>query len=84
MNIVTLSSQNQITLPVGLGLTPRGRFWVDKQDDKIILEPIRGSIIDDLTGSLASFIPQDKRNVSWETALREAKIAKAKKVANDS
>lgn len=83
MNIVTLSSQNQITLPVGLGLIPRERFLVDKQGGKIVLEPINGSLVDELVGSLEEFIPKDKKNIPVETAIKMAKIAKSRQVIAD-
>lgn len=57
---------------------------MDWQNNRIILEPIKGSLVDELVGSLSGFIPKNKKNVPWETALREAKIAKAQKIAHDS
>lgn len=83
MNIVTLSSQNQITLPVSLGLVPRGRFFVGKQGSKIVLEPIQGSVTDQLAGSLTKYISKDKLGKSWKQIMAETQKIRAKHLANE-
>ena len=83
MNIVTLSSQNQITLPMSLGLIPRGKFFVGKQGSKIVLEPIQGSITDKLAGSLTKYISKDKLGKSWKVIMTETQKIRAKHIASE-
>lgn len=81
MNIVTLSSQNQITLPVSLGLIPRERFFIDKDENKIVLTRIKKTVVDELAGCLEKYIPENKKKIPVEKAIRLAKIAHAKEIA---
>ena len=82
MTLVTISSKNQITIPVeylrALGLKPGKRFLVDKKNDELSLKPVRGSIVDELAGSLEKFIPEDRKAISVEDAIKLGKLAMAK------
>ena len=85
MTLVTISSKNQITIPVeylrALGLKPGKRFLVDKKNDELSLMPVRGSIVDELAGSLEKFIPEDRKAISVEDAIKLGKLAMAKHAA---
>lgn len=84
MTLVTISSKNQITIPVdylrALDLKPGERFLIDKRDEKLVFEPVRGSIIDELAGSLEKFIPVNKKRIPIDEAIKRAKIMHARKV----
>lgn len=76
--IATLTSKNQLTLPVAvvrsLSLMPGERLWITKEKDRIILEKI-GSI-KDLQGILA-----DNPLAKKYTAIQMVKLARKMKVA---
>lgn len=77
--IATLTSKNQLTLPVGivddLLLSPGTRMWIKKEKNSIVLEKI-GSLRE-IQGILAES-PLSKKYSSEETVLlaRKAKVAR--------
>ena len=85
MKIVTLSSKNQITIPKEaleeLQLIPQRKLLIRYQKDKIVLEPIRKSIVEETAGSLKKYIPKNKLGKSWATIKEETKRKTAKKLA---
>ena len=88
MNIITLSSKQQITLPqeilIQLAFEPGSKLLLETDKEKIILTPIRKSIVDQLGGSLARYVASEKRGVAFEQVLRETKSIVAKKLAQDN
>jgi len=84
MTLVTTSSKNQVTIPAAylrdLGLKPGEHFLIDNKGKELIFKPIKGSIVDELAGSLEKFIPADKKKISIEKAIRLAKIMHAKEL----
>lgn len=85
MKIVTLSSKNQITIPKEavdrLELLPRRKLFMTYQQDKIILQPLRKSIVDQTAGSLTRYVAKNKLGKSWKTILSETKKKTARKLA---
>ena len=64
MQIATISSKNQITLPVSilrsLGLSPSRKVLVKKEDESIVITPVKKDMIEELSGSLNKYISKDK------------------------
>lgn len=87
MNIVTLSSKQQITLPqeilIQLAFEPGSKLLLETDKEKIVLTPIKKSIVDQLGGSLARYVALKKRGVAFEQVLKETKSIVAKKLAQD-
>lgn len=85
MNLVTLSSQNQITIPAvylrEFGLGAGGKFLVDKKENKLVFEPVKGSIVDELAGSLTKFVPKSKLGKSWKEIKVETDKVRLKDLA---
>jgi len=84
MNIATISSKNQITLPVelllGLSLRPYDKVLVEQEKKTIVLKPISGSIVSELGGSLNKFTKAEKLGVSFEEIMKETKKKTAKRL----
>lgn len=74
----TLTSKNQLTLPVSvvdfMALTPGAQFWVEKTQKKIILEKVSG--LRDVQGILA-----DHQQTTKHTADQIVRLARKKKIA---
>jgi AbrB family looped-hinge helix DNA binding protein len=64
MKIATISSKNQITLPVSimkaLGLTAKSKVYIRVKDDKVVIEPVSKSVVEELGGSLTHLVSKDK------------------------
>jgi len=64
MKLVTISSKNQITIPAeylrSLGLSSSSKVLVEKKNKKILLTPVKKSIVDEVAGSLTHLIPKGK------------------------
>jgi len=82
MNVVTISSKNQISLPVALlrdmGFGSGSKLVVERSNDKISLKPINKSVVESLAGSLRRYIPMNKLHVPWEEAVVMARKARVK------
>lgn len=76
MHLAKISSQNQITIPVGimrqLGLKQADRVVVTVEQDKIVLVPQEESVVEELAGSLDEYVAEDKKGKSWEKIKEEA------------
>lgn len=85
MNIVTLSSKNQITLPIelltSLGITPKEKLLVDIKDNLLFLKPLKTSIVDESAGSLTKYITANKLSVPFSSVYKETKKITAKKLS---
>ncbi|MFH1840704.1 MAG: AbrB/MazE/SpoVT family DNA-binding domain-containing protein [Candidatus Shapirobacteria bacterium] len=85
MKIVTLSSKQQITLPqevLGLlAFEPGEKFLLEADREKIILSPMKKSVVSRVGGSLARYIPRAKRGVSFEQVMKETQKIAARKIA---
>lgn len=87
MNVVTLSSRNQIAIPVAMlrefNFEPQTKLIIEKVGNKITLEPIKKSVVDSVSGSLLQHIPKNKLNVPWKKVISEARKAMAYAAANN-
>ena len=87
MNIVTLSTNNQIAIPSyllhDLDFGPGNKLIIQKMGNKISLEPMKKSVVDSVSGSLLHLIPSNKRGTSWEKIIAIAKTAKAHEKAHN-
>lgn len=85
MQIVTISSKNQITIPVELlrsfGLSPARKLLVEKEGTGIVLRPLRKTIVGETAGSLTSFVASAKFDKNWEKILGETKKKVSKRLA---
>lgn len=87
MTLVTLSSQNQITLSKhildSLNLKPRDRLAIHRKSHYIILEPIIKSVAEDTYGSLAKYVTSKKAGKTVSEIIEVTKKRTAKKLARE-
>jgi len=87
MKIVTLSSKNQITLPKELlfylGLEARGRLIIENGDQKLILKPLKTTIVDQTADSLTRYINSSRLKKSFKKILKETKKKTAYRLAKN-
>ena len=82
MNIVTISSQRQITLPkhllLNLNLRPKEKVSIEAHKDGVLLKPLKTSIAKQLAGSLRKYIHPSKLGVPFDVIMEETikKVAK--------
>lgn len=85
MNIVTISSKNQITLPIelliSLGITPREKLLVDTKDNLLVLKPLKTSVTDEVAGSLTKHISSGKLGTPLSIVFNKTKKITAKKLS---
>lgn len=78
MGFATLTTKNQLTLPVNIvdymALVPGAQFWVERAEGKIVLERITG--LRDVQGILANH-PLTKKYTADEVI----RLARKKKIA---
>lgn len=88
MQIVTISSKNQITLPVALlrsfGLTQFQKLLIDKDEEQIVLRPLKKSIVAETAGSLTPHVASTKLGRGWKEVLRETKKIVSKRLVGAS
>ena len=87
MRIVTLSSKHQITIPKALlsqlQVAPRSQLLVKVEGDGIMIKPLKKSIVDEVAGSLARYIPRSKRGVPFSKIMEITKNKVAAKLAQE-
>ena len=88
MNIATVSSRRQITLSKNelelINLEKGGKLIKRVQDGRIVLEPLKTSIVDEVAGSLSRHIKPSLRGKSFEEIMRVTKKRVARKLARES
>lgn len=76
MQLVTISSKRQVTIPKKyldeLGFLFNGKALLEKEDGKLTLKPQKISVIDQLAGSLNYLIDPAKLRVPFKAAKEEA------------
>lgn len=77
MRIVTLSSKHQITIPTALlqqlQVAPRSKLLIQAENNSIMIRPLRKSVVDEVAGSLAKYIPVSKRGVPFSKIMEITK-----------
>lgn len=85
MQITTISSKGQITLPKHLlsllGINPGERILIEEQGKTILIKPMRYSLVDKVAGSLRKYIPVSKRNLPFPQIMQETQKKTAAKLA---
>lgn len=85
MNIVKISSKNQITLPVkllkDLGVGTNDKLLLEKKDNVLVVKPVSGSVVDELAGSLTKYIKPEKLGKSFSEIRKETQKIVARKLA---
>jgi len=85
MNIVTVSSQRQITIPKQvldqLLVSKKDKLLLNIEDSQLVLKPIGKSIVEKLSGSLAEYIPKNKRKTSFKKIMTQTQKIAAKELA---
>lgn len=86
MNIVTVSSKNQITIPKQMlrrmKIASHRRLVVEqKKHNVIVLRPLTKSIVEEVGGSLSKYLAVRKRAVSFSHILKTTKEITSKKLA---
>lgn len=86
MQLALLSAKGQITIPKKiqkqLQIGHRSRLAIYHQKDLIIIKPLKSSITEQTAGSLAHFIPRNKRGVSFNQVLEETKRVVSSELAS--
>jgi bifunctional DNA-binding transcriptional regulator/antitoxin component of YhaV-PrlF toxin-antitoxin module len=87
MKIVTLSSKQQITLPQEtlslLAFGPGEKFLLEADQKRIILSPMRKSVVGRVAGSLLKYVSSEKRGIPFELLMKETKKVAAQKIAQE-
>ena len=87
MQLVTISSQRQITLPVDmlnqLGVDKKDKLFLTVEGERMIAKPQKGSLVNQLAGSLNYLVSKSKLRVSTSKAIRLAKDIAVKEIANE-
>lgn len=87
MRVVTLSSKNQVTIPkemlMHLELLPRKKLLIEHKEKEIVLRPLTSSIVEETAGSLANFVPKNKKRKSFQSILKETKKITARQLAKN-
>lgn len=77
MKITNISSKGQITLPrsllLDIKLMPYDKVIIEKQNDFIVLKPLKKSVVDELAGSLNRYIHTSKLGKSYDEIMEETK-----------
>jgi len=87
MQLVTISSQRQITIPVDmlgqLGVDKKDKLFLTIEEKKLVAKPQKGNVVDRLAGSLNHLVSKSKLRVSTSKAIRLAKDIAVKEIANE-
>lgn len=87
MQLVTISSQRQITIPVNmldqLGVDKKDRLFLTIEGKNLIAKPQKGNLVNRLAGSLNHLVPKSKLKISTQKAIGLAKDIAAKEIANE-
>lgn len=87
MNIVTISSKNQITIPknllLSLNLRPAEKLVLDIENGMLVAEPFVGSIVEGTAGSLTSYIVKNKLKKAFSYILAKTKKKTARKLVKN-
>lgn len=74
--IATLSSKNQITIPVAavreLGMKPKTKLMLKIVDGQLQARPIKKSVVDEIINNFHLIIPSHLKGKSWEEIKEEA------------
>lgn len=77
MQLVTISSQRQITIPVyllnQLGVDKKDKLFLSIEKHKLVAKPRKGSIINQLAGSLNHLVAKSKLKITTKEAIKQAK-----------
>lgn len=87
MQLVTISSQRQITIPVNmleeLGVDKKDKLFLTIEAKKLIAKPQKGSVVKRLAGSLNHLVPKSMLKISTQEAISLAKNLAAQEIANE-
>lgn len=88
MQVVTISSQRQITLPKAildaLSVAKKDKLLIRIEDKKLIAKPISKSIVAETAGSLRKYIRKEKLDRPFKEIMQVTKKATARKlIQND-
>lgn len=85
MQLVTLSSQNQITIPVEIlrafNVKSGDKLLIEKEAQAIKIKAAGESVVNRLAGSIN--IPKSKQGVHFDKVLKQTKKRVARKLANE-
>lgn len=88
MQITTISSKRQLTLPkdmlLKLGLDLGSKVILQGREEDILIRSLKKSIIEDLAGSLTRYISTDKLGVSYDKIIQATKLKTAGKLNKSS
>lgn len=87
MQLVTISSQRQITIPADmlgqLGVDKLDKLFLTIEEEKLVAKPQKGSLVDRLAGSLSHLVPKSMQKISTDKAIEIARDIRAKEIANE-
>ncbi len=87
MQLVTISSQRQITLPVDmlnqLGVDKKDKLFLTVEGERMIAKPQKGNVVDRLAGSLNHLVSKSMLKIPTHKAIEIARDIAAKEIANE-
>ena len=87
MQLVTISSQRQITIPADilsqLGVDKKDKLFLTVENKKLVAHPKKGSVVDRLAGYLNPLVPKSKLKISTDKAIEMARDIMAREIANE-
>jgi len=87
MQLVTISSQRQITIPVDmlgqLGVDKKDKLFLTIEEEKLVAKPQKGSVVDRLAGSLNHLVSKSMLKIPTHKAIEIARDIAAKEIANE-
>ena len=83
--IKKLSSKRQITLNKAdldfLGIIAGDRVIVIEKKEGLLIKPVKRSIVEEVSGSLSSYIPASKKGIKFSKVMEVTKKETSKKLA---
>ncbi|MEK7513885.1 MAG: AbrB/MazE/SpoVT family DNA-binding domain-containing protein [Patescibacteria group bacterium] len=87
MQLVTISSQRQITIPMvmldQLGVDKKDRLFLTIEGKNLVAKPQKGSVVDRLAGSLNHLVSKSILKIPTQKAIRIAGDIAAKEIADE-
>lgn len=85
MKIVKISSKGQITLPrlllTKFNLTPYDKVLIEEEQEKIVIKPLKSSVVEELSGCLNKYVHPSKLGVPFEKIMEETQRKVARHLA---
>jgi len=85
MRVTTISSKQQITIPrellLALELRPQEKVLMESEGRRLIIQPLRSSIVEQTAGSLTKYVQRAKLGKPLSAVMEETKRKAAREIA---